>query len=98
MCNVSFIRENMLVATVLDSFCIDNHVTICGKNIPFGRMMGIYTLLFQDGPQIIIHLIFLIFIHNDISHSEFTVVLSLIVGSTGPSTSLPTKQASNKPW
>ena len=45
-CNASFIRENMLVATVLDSFCIDNQVTICGKAVPFGRMMGIYTLLF----------------------------------------------------
>ena len=25
-CNISFIRENMLVATVLDSFCIDNNI------------------------------------------------------------------------
>lgn len=29
----------------------------------------------------LIHIIFLIFIHNDVSHSEFTVVLSLIVSS-----------------
>ena len=80
-CNASFIRENMLVATVLDSFCIDNQVTICGKPVPFGRVMGIYTLLFQDGPQMLIHIIFLIAIHNDVSHSEFTVVLSLAVSS-----------------
>lgn len=45
-CNASFIRENMLLATILDSFCIDNAVTVCGKPVPFGRMMAIYTLLF----------------------------------------------------
>ena len=28
-CRLAFIRENMLLATVLDSFCIDNNVEVC---------------------------------------------------------------------
>ena len=43
-CDHCFIREQMLIATVLDSFCIDNNVSICKKNISFGRTMGIWTL------------------------------------------------------
>ena len=49
-CNLSFIRENMMLATVLDSFCIDNNAEICKKPVPFGRIMGIWTLVTQDGP------------------------------------------------
>ena len=71
----------MLIATVLDSFCIDNGLRLCKTVMPFGRFMGIYTLLFQDGPQMLIHIYFMIFIHNDISHSELTVVMSLIVSA-----------------
>ena len=39
-CFVSFIRENMLLATVLDSFCIDNAYYIMGKPLVFGKVMG----------------------------------------------------------
>ena len=41
-----FLRENMLLATVIDAFCLFNTITICrrknggGKNIVFGRLMG----------------------------------------------------------
>ena len=43
---VSFIRENMCLATVLDSFCIDNGIRMCKRVVPFGRFMGAYTLIF----------------------------------------------------
>ena len=49
-CNICFIRENMMLATILDSFCIDNNTEICKKPVPFGRIMAIWTLLTQDGP------------------------------------------------
>ena len=46
-CMIAFIRENMLAATVLDSFSIDNHFNLDGNtNMAFGRFMGIYTLAF----------------------------------------------------
>jgi hypothetical protein len=45
-CMVSFIREQMLLATVLDSFCIDNSIEVFKKPVHFGRFMGVYTLLF----------------------------------------------------
>ena len=43
-CNLSFIRENMLIATVLDSFCISNSQDFMKKPIPFGRVSGTWTL------------------------------------------------------
>lgn len=49
-CNLAFMRENMLLATVLDSFCIDNSTEVCKKAVSFGRTMGIWTLATQDGP------------------------------------------------
>lgn len=45
-CMISFIREQMLLATVLDSFCIDNSIEVFKKPVHFGRFMGVYTLLF----------------------------------------------------
>ena len=82
-CDLSFIRENMLLATVLDSFCINNNVEVCKKQVTFGRMMGIWTLATQDGPQYLIHLLFLFFdgghlFDTEIPHSQLTVVMSLI--------------------
>jgi len=69
----------MLLATVLDSFCINNNIEICKKPITFGRTMGFWTMLTQDAPQFIIHLLFLFFLDTEISHSELTVVMSLFV-------------------
>ena len=80
-CKLSFIRENMLLATVLDSFCISNSTDICGKPVSFGRTMGIWTLTTQDGPQYLIHLLFIFVIHSRIDHYSFTVICSLIVST-----------------
>ena len=72
----------MLLATVLDSFCIDNTVTIAKKPIAFGKLMGAYTFFFQDFPQLTIHLYFLIFMHDEASlilHAHPLVLVSLVV-------------------
>ena len=49
-CFVSFIRETMLLATVLDSFCIDNSFYIAGKPLVFGKLMGFISFFTQDFP------------------------------------------------
>ena len=82
-CQLAFIRENMLLATVLDSFCIDNAVTLLnGRPIAFGKLMGAYTFFCQDAPQLSIHLYFLIFMHDEASlilHKDPLVSVSLVV-------------------
>jgi len=81
-CFLAFIRESMLLATVLDSFCISNTVTICKKPIAFGKLMGAWTFFLQDFPQLTIHLYFLIFMHDEASlilHSHTLVLVSLVV-------------------
>lgn len=80
-CDICFVRENMLMATVLDSFCIDNHTEICKKPYHFGRVQAIWTLATQDGPQMLIHLLFMFLVQNDISHADTTVIMSIIVSS-----------------
>lgn len=83
-CQLAFIRENMLLATVLDSFCIDNTVNIGKKPVAFGKLMGAYTFFFQDFPQLSIHLYFLFFMHSPeavILHKHILVLVSLIVSS-----------------
>ena len=80
-CQLAFIRENMLIATVLDSFCIDNTVTLFKKPIAFGRLMGAYTFFCQDFPQLSIHLYFLIFMHDPASlilHAHPLVLIGLV--------------------
>ena len=49
-CFVSFIRENMLLATVLDSFCINNSFYFLGKPFVFGKLMGFISFFSQDFP------------------------------------------------
>ena len=49
-CHLSFIRENMLLATVLDRFAINNTVTIRGKPIAYGKFNGGWTFMCQDLP------------------------------------------------
>lgn len=49
-CFVSFIRENMLLATVLDSFCINNSFYIFGKPKVFGSLIGFMSFFTQDFP------------------------------------------------
>ena len=72
----------MLLATVLDSFCIDNSVTIFRKPIAFGKLMGAYTFVFQDCPQLLMHVYFLIWMHDPASmllHKHFMVLTGLVV-------------------
>ena len=41
---LSFVRENMLLATVVDSFCINNTFSLLKKkHVTFGRLMGAHT-------------------------------------------------------
>jgi len=77
-CKLGFIRENLLLAVVLDSFCITNFAQVFTTQIVFPRVMGLVTLFLQDIPQLTIHLIFLFAFHTHIPHFEFTVVFSLV--------------------
>ena len=59
---LSFLRENMLLATVIDSFCIQNTIIVGqGTNIVFGRLMGGLSFFLQDFPQTSIHAFFKIY-------------------------------------
>ena len=40
----------MLLATVLDSFCIDNNETIMNRPVHYGKLMGTLTFFLQDFP------------------------------------------------
>lgn len=80
-CQVCFLRENMLLATVLDSFCIDNNETINNKPVHYGKLMGAITFFLQDFPQMSIHILFILFIPSGVPHSDPTVTLSLICSS-----------------
>ena len=81
-CFVSFIRENMLLATVLDSFCIDNSVSFKGKPLVFGKLMGFFSFTTQDLPQFIINVIFKFVIVSKAQKklkTEKLLVVSLVV-------------------
>ena len=49
-CFASFIRENMLLATVLDSFCINNSFYMFDRPLVFGKLMGYVSFFTQDFP------------------------------------------------
>ena len=72
------VRENMMLSTVLDSFCIDNFRIIFGQKIIMGRLMAILNFLLQDLPQTAIHWLFLVFVHTCVPHKDKTVKMSLI--------------------
>ena len=61
-CFAAFIRENMLLATVIDSFCINNSFYFFGKPLVFGKLMGFISFFTQDFPQLTIHVLFKIVI------------------------------------
>jgi heme/copper-type cytochrome/quinol oxidase subunit 4 len=71
------VRENMMLAVILDSFCINNFKKICGKEYIFAKVMAIWNFFTLDAPQTIIHLYFLIYINNEIPHADITVEISL---------------------
>ena len=81
-CHLSFIRENMLLATVLDRFAINNTLNIRGKAVAYGKFNGGWTFMCQDLPQFSIHLFFLFFMHDPDStllHADYVVKLSLCI-------------------
>jgi hypothetical protein len=75
---ICMVRENMMLSTVLDSFCIDNFRIIFGQKIIMGRLMAILNFLLQDLPQTAIHWLFLVFVHTCVPHKDKTVKMSLI--------------------
>jgi len=64
-CFVSFIRETMLLATVLDSFCINNSFYFGARPLVFGKLMGFFSFFTQDFPQLTIHVFFKLVIISD---------------------------------
>ena len=72
------VRENMMLACVLDSFCINNYYTTCGKERVLGRLTQYNNFLFQDFPQTVIHVAFLYDKICPVSHYEATIKISLI--------------------
>lgn len=48
----------MLLATVLDSFCINNSFYLAGRPVVFGKLMGFISFFTQDFPQLTIHILF----------------------------------------
>ena len=69
-CFASFIRENMLLATVLDSFCINNSFYMWGRPLVFGKLMGFVSFFTQDFPQLTIHVMFKLLI---LSEAQYTL-------------------------
>ena len=57
-CFAAFLRETMLLATVLDSFCINNSFYLLGRPVVFGKLMGYISFFTQDFPQLTIHILF----------------------------------------
>ena len=55
----------MLLATVVDSFCINNSFYLFGKPLVFGKLMGFISFFTQDLPQLTIHVLFKIVILSE---------------------------------
>jgi len=64
-CFIAFIRETMLLATVLDSFCINNSFYFGRHPLVFGKLMGFFSFFTQDFPQLSIHIVFKLVIISD---------------------------------
>ncbi len=77
-CFASFIRENMLVATVLDSFCINNSFYIKGYPVTFGKLMGYVSFFTQDFPQLTAHVLFKLVILSESQYKLKTQTLLLV--------------------
>ena len=71
------VRENMMLACILDSFSIDNYYTVCGTERVLGRLTQFNNFGLQDFPQTLIHVMFLYDYSTEVSHDGFTVKLSL---------------------
>ena len=77
-CFAAFIRENMLLATVLDSFCINNSFYLLGKPFVFGKLMGFISFFTQDFPQLTVHVLFKLSLLSEAQYKLKTQKLLLI--------------------
>jgi hypothetical protein len=69
----------MMIATILDSFCINNFESIAGKKLCYPKIIGMNTFFLQDLPQMLIHLYFMfLYASHKIPHNDITVEISLI--------------------
>jgi hypothetical protein len=75
-------KENMLLATVLDSFCVSNYRSVCGKDIVIGKICAVNNFFLQDLPQTTIHVLFLYLeTTHKIDHHDWTIEASLYMSS-----------------
>ena len=84
-CFASFIRENMLLATVLDSFCINNSFYVRGYPLVFGKLMGFVSFFTQDFPQLTIHVLFKLVItspEQKVLKKEKLLLIGMMVSAT----------------
>jgi len=84
-CFASFIRENMLLATVLDSFCINNAFYVRGYPLVFGKLMGFVSFFTQDFPQLTIHVLFKLVITSEdqyVLKKEKLLLVGMCVSAT----------------
>ena len=77
-CFASFLRETMLLATVLDSFCINNSFYLAGRPFVFGKLMGFISFFTQDFPQLTIHVLFKLVILSEAQYKLKTQTLLLV--------------------
>ena len=77
-CFAAFIRENMLLATVLDSFCINNSFYFMGKPLVFGKLMGFVSFFTQDFPQLSVHVCFKLILISEAQKKLKTQTLLLV--------------------
>ena len=68
----------MLLATVLDSFCINNSFYFAGRPVVFGKLMGFISFFTQDFPQLTIHVLFKIVIISKAQKKLKTQTLLLV--------------------
>jgi hypothetical protein len=72
----------MLIATVLDSFCISNYRSICDKDIVIGKICAVNNFFFQDLPQTTIHVMFLYLdFSKKVDHDDWTILAGLYVSA-----------------
>ena len=68
----------MLLATVLDSFCINNSFYLGGRPVVFGKLMGFISFFTQDFPQLTIHVLFKLVIISKAQKKLKTQTLLLV--------------------
>jgi len=75
----------MLLATVLDSFCINNSFYVRGYPLVFGKLMGFVSFFTQDFPQLTIHVLFKLVItspEQKVLKKEKLLLIGMMVSAT----------------